>query len=151
MEMKRYAKQLSAFALFLVGCFLLLASLRRLIYISHVLAIDSRGLMLWRLIGILLLPALGVYCFCSGLRLLNPLFIKKPRFGWGRIIVGSFVLDVQVGSLFHFVPNGPLPTFKGFKSGAGGDNERCRHSFVPCLHIPDYSRRPGWICKTPVG
>jgi hypothetical protein len=44
--------------------------------------------------------------------MLNPQLIKKPRFGWGRIVIGSFMLYVQVGSDLHLVPDGPVPTLK---------------------------------------
>src|SRR5271166_2747741 len=112
MNTNRLAKQLFGIVVPLTGCVLLLASLRRMFYISHLWTTGSPGLNLWNVVGLFLFPSLGVYCVGAGLRLLNPQLIKKPRFGWGRIVIGLFMLYVQVGSELHFAPDGPVPTFK---------------------------------------
>lgn len=106
------AKQLLGIVVLLVGCVLLLASLRRLLHISEFLKTGNPGLILWNIAGLGVFVAVGAYCFLSALRLLNPQLVKKPRFGWGRIVLGSFMLYVQIGSDLHLVPDGPLPAFK---------------------------------------
>ncbi len=106
------AKQLLGIVVLLVGCVLLLASLRRLLHISEFWKTGNPGLILWNVAGFVVLIAVGVYCFLSALRLLNSRLVKKPRFGWGRIVLGSFMLYVQIGSDLHLVPDGPVPTFK---------------------------------------
>lgn len=84
MRTTRLAKQLLGIVLLPVGCVLLLASLRRLLHISEFWKTGNPGLILWNIAGLLLFIAVGVYCFPSAFRLLNPQLIKKPRFGWGK-------------------------------------------------------------------
>jgi len=112
MDIRRRTKQLSGAIVLLVGCVLTLASLRRLPYISHVWTTGNLAMSLWNITGFVVFPALAAYCVLSGLRLINPQLIRAPRFGWGRIVIGSFMLYVQVGSDLHFTPEGPVPTFK---------------------------------------
>jgi hypothetical protein len=145
MKTNRLAKQLFGIVVLLVGCVLLLASLGRLPYIAHFWAAGNLGLILWNVAGLVLFPSLGVYCVCAGLRLLNPQLIKKPRFGWGRIVIGSFMLYVQVGSDLHFIPDGPVPTLKPSNPTQATSMRMTGGRVAPGPHLRDLSGDPCWV------
>jgi hypothetical protein len=35
--------------------------------------------------------------------------VSPSRFGWGKVIVGALILYIQVGFIYHLVPEGLLP------------------------------------------
>jgi hypothetical protein len=44
--------------------------------------------------------------------MINPALIQPSRFGWGKIVFGTWMLFSQIGAYFHLVPDGPIPLLK---------------------------------------
>ena len=98
----------------LTGCVfaspLLLALLRG--HLANGWRFQPIAVSLLRIATLVLLASFSTYLICSGLRMLNPLLVPTFRFGWGKILVGSWMLLSQVSSHYHLAPEGPLPIFK---------------------------------------
>ena len=99
----RLVKQICGGLLVVVGCAILLLLLRGMF--------RQIG-TIWNVVGDVLLVSLLVYVCLSGLRMMNPSLVRRPRFGWGKIIVGLFVLYSQAMRYFHLFPDGPIPELK---------------------------------------
>jgi membrane protease YdiL (CAAX protease family) len=103
MNIKHSARLALGVLILLVGACLSVALLPRLVL--------GRIGDFWQVGIVVLLAALSAYLIYSGLRLINPQRFKPPKFGWGKIILGSFLLFGQVGSHYH-PSEGPLPLFR---------------------------------------
>ena len=106
MDIKHRAKQVSGGFLFLVGCGLLLLLVRPLIF-GH-----FHFGNIWSFATFVLLAFISVYLVCSGLRMVSPGVIKPSRFGWGKVILGLWILNGALESNYAPPADGPLPLFK---------------------------------------
>jgi hypothetical protein len=70
---------------------------------------------LWIVVGDLLLLALVAYLIFNGIRLVSigeGMPRPKTRFGWGKMLVGSWIIYSAAGDYFHFIPKGPIKTLE---------------------------------------
>ena len=113
MGFKHRAKQVLGAVMVLASVGLSLLILRRLGFGQNA-GIWRAGLlpMLYTLGFLVLNACFAVYLFCSGLRMVSPNMVGPTRFGWGKVIVGALILYIQVGFIYHLVPEGPLPIRK---------------------------------------
>jgi hypothetical protein len=98
----------------LLGCILFIALLRKLV-VTHLAVLWPTNVLafnVYNLGGFVLLACFAAYCVGAGLRLMNPELIKRPRFGWKKILFGLWMLYANAGTYFHLVPEGPIPLFK---------------------------------------
>jgi hypothetical protein len=72
---------------------------------------------IWNFGSFALLALVSLYLGGSGLRMVSPGVIKPFRFGWGRIILGSWILFGTARSLYGPPIQSPLPVFKPSNRG----------------------------------
>lgn len=104
MDIKHRAKQLFGALLLLMGGYLSLLTILRLIF-GHMSSI-------WRAGDFVVLGSLSAYLIYAGLRLTNPKRFKPSGFGWGKIVFGSLILYSNIESHYHVAPEGPIPLLK---------------------------------------
>lgn len=114
MHIKQRAKQVFGSVVVLVGCAFAFPLILAVVpgHIDNLWKIDNMTVYLVRIAALVLFTSLSVYLICTGLRMVNPRVIKPFRFGWGKILFGSWILFSQVSSHYDLTPEGPLPIFK---------------------------------------
>jgi hypothetical protein len=114
MDAKYRTKQILGGLAFLVGCAFLSPLLLMLIsgHINNIWKIDNAANYFMRIAAVVLFASFAAYFLCTGLRMVSPRLLKPFRFGWGKILLGVWILFSEISSHFHLVPEGPLPLLK---------------------------------------
>jgi hypothetical protein len=114
MDVKRRTKQVFGGLVILVGC--AFASPLLLTLVSgrnyNLRTNDGMPVYLVRLGALILFTSLSAYLICTGLRMVSPKVLRPFRFGWGKILLGSWMLFSEASSHYHLAPEGPLPILK---------------------------------------
>lgn len=56
--------------------------------------------------------SVSIYLIFAGLRMIAPDRVKRFRFGWGRILLGLWMLLGQLAQYLHLNRQGPIPLFE---------------------------------------
>jgi hypothetical protein len=121
MAIQQRAKQVFGSVVILVGCAFAFPLALMMVsgHIENLWKIDNMTVYLVRIGALVLFTSLSVYLICTGLRMVNPRVMEPFRFGWGKILFGSWVLFSQVSAHYHLIPEGPLPILKPSNAAEG--------------------------------
>jgi len=92
---------------FVVAGYILALLLIRGIFIGTTRGFAGHPNIPWVVLGYLLFFAIAFYLFAVGRRLISVAKGKprpKPRFGWGRIVLGALVIFGAATAQFHLLP-----------------------------------------------
>ena len=119
MDWKRLAKQFFGNSLLLLAGLIGISQLWQIISgkFFRILTGCSLAQGVWQVGGRALIFAVAAYLAVTGRRMNNPAAIPPSRFGWGKIVLGTVMLHSQIGSHFHWLPDGPMPLLKPDNAG----------------------------------
>jgi len=134
-DWKKWAKRVFGSFLLIAGTvFLALQLLHIPAGLADFLNYPTLAQALWEITGRALVFAVSTYLVITGLRMINPAVIPPARFGWGKILFGMLMLHSQIGTHFHWNPDGPIPLMKANNAGEAA-GMRFASALFNCLWI----------------